>query len=227
MAEIILRAEPRTVLGKQVKQLRRAGRLPGVVYGPLLGGTHPVTVDTRELSRFYHTFGGSTLFTLQWEGGQEQVFIREVQVDPVRHTPVHVDFFAPNLRKDTTTSVPLTFGEENPVALGILSTVQTEVSVTGLPGLIPAAIDVDVSNLVEIGDSIRIGDLIVPEGITVDLYDDDIVAHRIAEAAPEPVEETEAAEAEADGAEAEGDTEAAASDDAPTGADAQGTTGDN
>lgn len=201
MVELILRAEPRTVLGKQVKQLRRAGRLPGVVYGPLLGGTHAVTVDTRELSRFYHTFGASTLFTLQWEGGQEQVFIREVQVDPVRHTPVHVDFFAPNLRKDTTTSVPLTFGEENPAALGILSTVQNEVSVTGLPGNIPAAIDVDVSNLVEIGDAIRIGDLIVPEGITVDLDDDDIVAHRIAEAAPEPEVEIEA---EAEAAESEG-----------------------
>ncbi len=206
MVELILRAEPRTVLGKQVKQLRRAGRLPGVVYGPLLGGTHAVTVDTRELSRFYHTFGASTLFTLQWEGGQEQVFIREVQVDPVRHTPVHVDFFAPNLRKDTTTSVPLTFGEENPAALGILSIVQNEVSVTGLPGNIPAAVDVDVSNLVEIGDSIRIGDLIVPEGITVDLDDEDIVAHRIAEAAPEPEPEVEI-EAEGEESEASADTE--------------------
>ncbi len=208
MVELILRAEPRTVLGKQVKQLRRAGRLPGVVYGPLLGGTHAVTVDTRELSRFYHTFGASTLFTLQWEGGEERVFIREVQVDPVRHTPVHVDFFAPNLRKDTTTSVPLTFGEENPAALGILSTVQTEVSVTGLPDNIPAAIDVDVSNLVEIGDTIRIGDLIVPEGITVDLDDDDIVAHRIAEAAPESADEVEGIEAEGDESDAaESDTD--------------------
>lgn len=210
MVELILRAEPRTVLGKQVKQLRRAGRLPGVVYGPLLGGTHAVTVDTRELSRFYHTFGASTLFTLQWEGGREQVFIREVQVDPVRHTPVHVDFFAPNLRKDTTTSVPLTFGEENPAALGILSTVHTEVSVTGLPGKIPAAIDVDVSNLIEIGDAIRIRDLVVPEGITVDLDDDDIVTHRVAEAAPEPVDEVEGVEAEGDesAAETEGDADA-------------------
>lgn len=207
MVELILRAEPRTVLGKQVKQLRRAGRLPGVVYGPLLGGTHAVTVDTRELSRFYHTFGASTLFTLEWEGGKEQVFIREVQVDPVRHTPVHVDFFAPNLRKDTTALVPLTFGEENPAALGILSTVHTEVSVTGLPGVIPAAIDVDVSGLVEIGDSIRIGDLIVPEGITVGLDDEDIVAHRIAEAAPESADEVEGIEAEGEESEASAETE--------------------
>jgi large subunit ribosomal protein L25 len=216
MVELILRAEPRTVLGKQVKQLRRAGRLPGVVYGPLLGGTHPVTVDTRELSRFYHTFGASTLFTLQWEGGREQVFIREVQVDPVRHTPVHVDFFAPNLRKDTTALVPLTFGEENPVALGILSTVQTEVSVTGLPGNIPAAIDVDISNLVEIGDSLRIGDLVVPEGITVDLDDEDIVVHRIAEAAPEPVEETEAEAVEGE------ETEGEVSEDTESGSEPSG-----
>ena len=210
MVELILRAEPRTVLGKQVKQLRRAGRLPGVVYGPLLGGTHSVTVDTRELSRFYHTFGASTLFTLQWEGGQEQVFIREVQIDPVRHTPVHVDFFAPNLRKDTTASVPLTFGEENPVALGILSIVHNEVSVTGLPGNIPAAVDVDVSNLVEIGDAVRVSDLVVPRGITVDLDPEEIVAHRVAEAAPEPEPEPEI-EAEAEAlAEADAEGEATA-----------------
>ena len=196
MAELVLRAEPRTLLGKKVKQLRRAGRLPGVVYGPLLGTTYPVTVEMRELTRFYQTFGGSTLFTLTWEGGREQVFIREVQVDPVKHTPVHVDFFAPNLRKDVTSVVPLTFGEENPVAEGILSTVNTEIVVTGLPNAIPAAIEVDISNLVEIHDAVRVSDLVLPEGITVGLPEDEIIAIRAAEAAPEPEPEEETAEGE-------------------------------
>ncbi len=205
MAELVLRAEPRTLLGKKVKQLRRAGRLPGVVYGPLLGTTYSVSVDTRELGRFYQTFGASTLFTLIWEGGREQVFIREVQVDPVKHTPVHVDFFAPNLRKDVTATVPLAFSEENAAAEGILSTVNTEIAVTGLPSVIPAAIDVDVSNLVEIGDAVRVSDLVLPEGITAGLPEDEIIAIRAAEAAPAE-EEDEAAEGE----DTEGDGEESA-----------------
>lgn len=223
MGDLILRAEPRTVLGKQVKQLRRAGRLPGVVYGPLLGGTHSVTVDTRELTRFYQTFGGSTLFSLVWKGGREQVFIREVQVDPVRHTAVHVDFFAPNLRKDVSATVPLVFSEENDLAEGILQTNLTEISVTGLPALIPAALEVDVSGLIAIHDAVRVSDLVLPEGISVALDPEEIVANRIAEAAPEAEPEVEAAEGEAaDGESAEGegadgaDTEASADADGDT-----------
>jgi large subunit ribosomal protein L25 len=97
MSELILMAEPRTVVGKQVKQLRREGLIPGVVYGPGLGGnaTIQVSVNRRELERTYATYGGKTLITLQWEGGSKRVYIRELQTDPVKRTPVHVDFFVP------------------------------------------------------------------------------------------------------------------------------------
>ena len=208
MVELILRAEPRTLVGKKVKQLRRAGRLPGVVYGPLLTQPTSVTVDMRELARFYQSFGASTLFRLTWEGGEEQVFIREVQVDPVKHTPVHVDFFAPNLRKDVTASVPLAFSEENEAATGILSVVLSEIAVTGLPSRIPSQIDVDITGLAEIGDAIRIADLDLPTGITTDLHEDEVVAHRVAEAAPEPEPSLEIeAEAEAADTSEEGEAE--------------------
>lgn len=202
MVELILRAEPRTLVGKKVKQLRRAGRLPGVVYGPLLSQPTSVTVDTRELARFYQSFGASTLFRLTWEGGDERVFIREVQVDPVRHTPVHVDFFAPNLRKDVTASVPLALSDENEAAEGVLSAILSEIPITGLPSRIPSQIDVDISGLVAIGDAIRIADLNLPEGVVTDLPEDEVVAHLVAEAAPEPEPAPEIeAEAEANAAE--------------------------
>ena len=78
MSELVLKAERRTTLGKRVKQLRRQGRVPGVVYGPVVTDTVPVSVDCREFGRFFQVNGHSTLFTLQWEGGEQSVFIREV-----------------------------------------------------------------------------------------------------------------------------------------------------
>ncbi len=65
MDELILRAEPRTVLGKQVKRLRREGQTPGVVYGPVVADTVAVAVDTRDFVKFFQANGHSTLFTLQ------------------------------------------------------------------------------------------------------------------------------------------------------------------
>lgn len=95
MAEPILMAEPRTALGKKNKALRRTGRIPGVVYGPTVEGTIQVSVDRREFEKFYRLAGTTHRFTLKWEGGSANVIIREVQVDPVRWTPLHVDFFVP------------------------------------------------------------------------------------------------------------------------------------
>src|SRR3954471_1036405 len=97
MANKTFDAQRRTVLGKQVKQMRRDGRVPGIVYGPVVSETVPVSVDKRDFLKFYQATGHSTLFDLRWEDGVESVFIREVQIDPLRREPVHIDFFAPNL----------------------------------------------------------------------------------------------------------------------------------
>jgi large subunit ribosomal protein L25 len=195
MPELILRAEPRTVLGKKVKALRRAGRLPGVVYGPVMSETIPVSVETRELTKFYATYGSSTLFTLQWEGGRQQVFIREVQVDPVRYAPLHVDFFAPNLAAETTAMVPVVTTALNPDAVGILNVLHNEVPVRGLPTEIPPELTIDVSQLVEVGDVVRAGDVKLPAGLAHDLPEDEAIAQLILERSAEEVTEGEAAAA--------------------------------
>jgi large subunit ribosomal protein L25 len=95
MDELILMAEPRSVVGKQVRQLRRAGMVPGVVYGPDYPTTIQVSVNRRELERLYATHGLNNPFTLRWNGGQARVVIREVQEDPIKREPLHVDFYAP------------------------------------------------------------------------------------------------------------------------------------
>lgn len=217
MDEIVLGAERRTVIGKQVKRLRREGRVPGIVYGPVVAETVPVTVDRREFDRFYRVNGHATLFTLRWDGGEQAVFIHEVQQDYVRRAPIHVDFFAPNLRKALRTLVPLVFLHQDDDAAGVLTQLRTEVEVEGLPAAIPSQIEADISALKAIGDGLHVADLALPEGVIAITDGEELLAQLVAEAAPEPEteEESEAgdeassAEATAEGSDAasENDTE--------------------
>ena len=197
MDGLILRAEPRTVLGKQVKQLRRAGKVPGVVYGPVVQETIQVQVDRREFERHFHRHGYSTLFTLRWDGGEQPVFIREVQMDPIKQAPLHVDFFAPNLRNELAVSVPLNFHGANPPAETALNTVHNELTIRGLPTVLPHQIDVDLSGLQNVGDVLRAGDIPLPKGLTLETSADDVVA-QLSAVAEEP-EVEEAAEAPVEG----------------------------
>ena len=199
MDGLTLSAERRTVLGKQVKRLRREGRVPGIVYGPVVSETVPVSVDRRDFDRFYRSAGHSTLFTLRWDGGEETVFIREVQQDPIKRAPVHVDFFAPNLRKALRTMVPLVLHHANPNAEGILTQLRTEIEVEGLPRAIPHQIEADISGLVAVGDALHIGDLQLPEGVTA-THD---ASEVLASLAAETVEEVEEVAEVEEGAEAE------------------------
>lgn len=193
-------AERRTVLGKKVKSLRREGRVPGIVYGPLVKETVPVTVDRRDFLKFYHTHGHSTLFDLRWDGGSQSVFIREVQIDPIRREPVHIDFFAPNLRRPVRAMVPLVLHNAVNTSEAILTEARTEIEVEALPARIPHQIDVDVSGLENPGDAIRIGDVILPEDVSAVTDANELVAlmeaiYREPEAEVAAEEEAEAAPA--------------------------------
>ena len=212
-------AQRRTVLGKQVRQLRRAGLIPGVVYGPVVEETVPVSVDFREFVKFYQHTGHSTLFDLRWEDGSQSVFIREVQNDPVRREPIHVDFFAPNLRRPVRAMVPLVLRNQVQTTAGVLTEARTEIEVEALPATIPHQIDVDVSGLEQPGDAIRVGDLTLPPDVTaitdagellvlIEAVYEEPVAVEEEEAAAEAAAEPEGAAAEAGAEEAESAAEA-------------------
>jgi len=206
MAKHTFNAQRRTVLGKQVKQMRRAGRVPGIVYGPVVPETVPVSVDKREFLKFYQATGHSTLFELRWEDGGESVFIREVQLSPVRREPVHIDFFAPNLRRPVRAQVQIVLHNPIQTSGAVLTETRTEIEVEALPAQIPHQIDVDVSGLENPGDVFRVGDLTLPDGITVITDANEIIAQMEA-VYVEPAAEAEAAEpaaAEAESAGTEG-----------------------
>lgn len=195
MSQPTLSAEERTIVGKKVKNLRKQGLVPAVIYGPGLEETVQISVNEKIFSKFYQVHGLSTLLELSSQGESYQVLIRDVQVDPVRRNPIHVDFFAPNLKKETTASVHLTL-INIPEGPGIFNPVLSELNVSGLPSAIPARIEVDCSVLQNEGDQLRVADLQIPAGITVLTGEDEVVASLTQRVSQEAFE---AAEAEAAG----------------------------
>ncbi len=202
--ELILMAEPRTVHGKKVKRLRREGFVPGVVYGPVIDNTISVSVDRRAFDKFYWQHGHSTIFKLKWDGGEETVLIHEVQLEPVRKDPLHIDFFAPNLRAKLRAMVPVVLHNANPEMAGVLNTIIYEVEVEALPMDLPHQIDADISGLNEVGDHIRVEDLTLPVNVEMITNGEETIATVSAETVVEEEPEEEAAEGEeAEGAEGE------------------------
>ncbi|MEZ4532714.1 MAG: 50S ribosomal protein L25 [Thermomicrobiales bacterium] len=218
MSQPTLSAEARTVVGKKVKNLRKQGLVPAVIYGPGIKETIQITVEEKGFSKFYQVHGHSTLLKLSSDGKNYQVLIRDVQVDPVRKNPLHVDFFAPNLKKETTASVPLAL-IHTPDGPGIFTPVLSELHVSGLPKDIPTRIEVDCSVLQNEGDSIRVGDLQLPEGIHLQTSADEVVATLTPKISQEAFEAAEAgveveAVAEAPAEEASDAAEAAVAEEA-------------
>ena len=102
-----LAAEPRDVLGKKVARLRRAGRLPGVVFGHGLDST-AVTVDAHDFELLRRRVGPNALVDLSVDGkGAQPVLVHGVQVHPVTRRPLHVDLFLVRMTEELIVDVPL------------------------------------------------------------------------------------------------------------------------
>lgn len=204
MADVTLTAEPRSEHGSgPAGRLRRVGKVPAVVYG-LDADPQSVAVGALELERILHGAGGAnTLITLQLDGGDALALARQIQRHPTRGDLIHVDFV--RVRRDVAVSaeVPLQVEGDAPGARqgGMLEQLLFSVTVEAMPGKIPTEIVVDISGL-ELGDQLRIAELPVPDGVTLQHEDDQLV---IQVAIPRGMAEGEGAEGEgAEGEAAEG-----------------------
>lgn len=198
MEQVELLAEMRTVVGKQVKQLRRDGWTPGVMYGhnfdPLA-----LQFSARELGHVLSQVGGSQLIRIKIEGRDEpeMALVRDVQQDPIRGTVLHVDFYRVDMVERLTAEVPLMIVGESPVVKqgeGLLLYGLSTVEVECLPGDLVDAIEVDLDDLVEVDQSILVRDLAVPAGIDILTDQDEMIVHvaLMKEEAEEIIEEEEA-----------------------------------
>jgi large subunit ribosomal protein L25 len=173
MAGVSLRGQIRIALGKEAARKLRGRRLiPGVVYGGTAGPVH-VAVDPLELVKALGTRAGeNALITLSLAGDGERtttVILKELQRDPVRGEPLHVDFLEISMKRRIKVQVPLRFVGE-PIGVrdkgGFLEQHLREVTVECLPGAIPDQMQIDVSSL-DVGDAIHVRDLTPPDGVKV------------------------------------------------------------
>jgi large subunit ribosomal protein L25 len=199
-------ADRREGTGKSVtRKLRAAGRVPAVLYGH---GLEPVSlsVDARELLHLFHTGAGTNvLLDLVVDGDEHLAMAREIQRDHIKGRFIHVDFLAVSADEKITINVPVRIiGESAGVkAGGVLEHHLWELQVESLPTDVPDAIEADVSEL-EIGSSLRVGDLVAPAGATILTSPDDLVVAVQQPQARVELEEAEAAEGEVAEEEGEG-----------------------
>ncbi|MFH1737689.1 MAG: 50S ribosomal protein L25 [bacterium] len=205
-----LHVEPRTKTGKgAARSLRRAGRIPAVVYG---GDEppQPVDLDGRDLWQMLHAAKGEhVLVNLSLgEGGEAATLtlLKEMQHDPLHGNVEHVDFQRVSADRAIYTTIPIrTVGSSAGVREGgILEHLLRELNVECLPLEIPDGIEVDVSEMT-IGQSVHVSDLTVPDGIRVLASPESVV---VLVAAPTKVVEVAEAAVVAEGE--EGEKEAAA-----------------
>ncbi len=207
--------EPRKLIGKQSKQLRRQELLPGVVYGHNVE-PQSVQVAQRELDRVYLRAGSNMLVDLKLNGETRKVFIHNVQRAPTTHLLTHVDFMVVNLREEIHTTVPLVLVGDSPIVVrneGLMSQLLDHVMIKALPMDIIPMIEVDVSGLDEIGKAIHVSDLKVPSNITVLTGEDELVAKVTDLPVAEVVEEAPAEEAEGAEGESSDDSDSGSSRD--------------
>ncbi len=211
MATLQVEATTRPTMRKKVKKLRREGIIPAVLYGPKVPGVQPLSLTAREFARVFAQAGPSTLLQLQVAGNApRQVLIHQVQYDHLHRNLTHVDFYAPDMTVELTVHVPLAFTGMSPAVDmqdGIAIHMMSELQVRALPDNIPAAIEIDMSVLTEIGSQLAAGDIPLAANVTLVTAAEEIVA-RIN--APTVVEEPEVAEATEESV--EGATEDAATE---------------
>jgi large subunit ribosomal protein L25 len=196
-----LKAEPRERVGKgSARAARREGRVPAVIYG---NKQEPIsiTVAHNELMRLINRGGFlSSALDIEIKGKKERVLPRDVQLHPVTDWPIHVDFL--RLSRDATVNIFVPVHVVNQEASpgikrgGVLNLVRHEVELTCPADAIPEHIVIDVTGL-EVGDSVHISAVKLPEGVTPVIQDRDFTIATIQ--APSGLKSEEAEEAAAEG----------------------------
>ncbi|WCO68418.1 50S ribosomal protein L25 [Iamia majanohamensis] len=201
MAEITLTATPGRETGtRSSRRLRAEAKVPAVVYG-LGRDTVAVTVDWRELRSALITDAGINALidlTVEGEGESNLAIIKDMQRHPISHTVDHVDFLLIRRDQELAVDVPVVLegvADEVENNQGLVEQSITLLTVNALPESIPDQLTYDISEM-EIGDTVTVGDLTLPSGVTTDVEPDEVVASaQVSRAAIEAeAEEAELAE---------------------------------
>ncbi|MGE0765529.1 MAG: 50S ribosomal protein L25/general stress protein Ctc [Hyphomicrobiaceae bacterium] len=186
MAETqVIKAEGRPARGKSgARAVRREGKVPGVVYGGDIAGQETIALDANELSktiargRFL-----ASVFELEVDGRKLKAIPRDVQLDPVRDEPLHVDFQRIGSDNLVRLRVPVRFYNDllSPGLKrgGVLNVVRREIEVWAPADKVPEVFEIDLEGL-DIGRSIHISFVTLPEGVRPTIQDRDFTIATIA-----------------------------------------------
>ena len=195
MEKVVLKATKRTIVGKQVSQLRRAGQLPGVIYGHNIEPTI-ISMDAHNAQLVIPRLTSSSIVVIDLEGKQISALVREKQKNFIKNVYTHIDFQAISLTETIRAKVSLHFHGLAPAikefSAAIVNNVDS-IEVEALPNDLPERIEVDLSVLAKIGDAIHVRDLAIPANVTLLTDIDEMVAvatatHEDAEAVAAVVE---------------------------------------
>jgi large subunit ribosomal protein L25 len=169
MDTVKLEASRRIVIGKKVKVLRREGKLPAIIYGmdmePL-----PIVLDLRETTKILREVSQATVLTIDVDGEEHTVLVRDRQRGILTGLYEHIDFLAISMTETVRTQVNVFVEGTSPAEKefgAIIMTGAGSVEVEALPGDLPEALTVDVSGLTNVGDTITVKDLDLPKGVEV------------------------------------------------------------
>jgi large subunit ribosomal protein L25 len=193
-----LKAEPRSVLGKKVRSLRRRGIVPANVYGHAESAA--VQVETRESERILARAGKTRLVTLTGSGGEPTtVLVKDFQRHPIKGSLLHIDFYRVSMTERLRVDAPIRITGEAPGVKQHDATLFQQLStitVECLPADLPESIEVDVSGLEELESALYVRDLRPPAGVTILSEPDELVVRLLPPTVEEVVEEPTEAEAE-------------------------------
>ncbi len=178
MNKIELKAETRSIIGRKVKAVRRAGFVPAVIYGR---GLEPliIQVPIKDFEKVYTEAGESTLVYLDVSGQSYPTIIHDIVKDPINDKIQHADFYKVNLDEKIHAKISLSFIGESLAVKGlggILVKNISELEVEGLPQDLPHNIEVDISSLNQFNDHILVKDLPISNKIIIKAKLEDIVA---------------------------------------------------
>ena len=201
MAQPVLAARARAHKGKAAaRKLRNNNQVPAVFYGPK---TEPLmlTLDYPELERVIRQGGGENVIVdlkIQSEQGIDTrtAMLKDLQIHPIKDIYVHADFYEISMDKEITVGIPIHL-IHTPTGVpkgGVLQHIQRELMISCLPDKLIDAIEIDVCGL-DIGDSLRISDIQLPEGMmSVAEHDATIAVVAAPTVVPEGAEEEEVEE---------------------------------
>jgi large subunit ribosomal protein L25 len=169
MDKLTLQLEPRTIIGKKVKNLRKAGLVPASICGKGVANAN-FQLDAKAFSQVYRYAGRSTLIELQTPQGVQSAFVRQAQIHPVSRQYLHVDFRVVDLRVAMTADVPIVATGENALVErgeGVLSLPIASLHVRALPADLPQSIEVDISTITDFDTTLHVSDLNLGDKVEV------------------------------------------------------------